>query len=185
MAQRTQTLTQSRRTQFSLRGLLGFTTAVCVLLGIGQWLDWLPITGALVWTTGWLQVALVLWPIVIALLWLFDADSRAYGYYVLAMGSLVVAHVLATILHFDVLRHNQIYLDENTCVELLGTTLNLTIPFVVVGLMIGLYMGLTARTTLPYLVGLFLAAAGLFGFVTLGLGLEWLPLLPREFVWWR
>jgi hypothetical protein len=89
-----------------------------------------------------------------------------------------------TILHFDALRHSRISLDQDACIEILGTTLNWTTPSGAVGLVIGLHMGLTARTTPPYLVGIFLAAVGLLGFVMLGLGLEWLPLPPREFVWW-
>ena len=185
MRLKTRTLAHPTRPQFSLRALLGFTTAVCVLLGAAQWLDWLAITNALLWTTGWLQIAVVLWPVVIALLWLFDAGAKAYGNCVLAMGTLVVLHVLATIVHLDTVARSPILLDQDTCIEILGTTLTWTIPSLAVGLVIGLYMGLTARTTLPYLTGLLLAAGGLFGFVMLGLGLEWLPLHPSEFVWWR
>jgi hypothetical protein len=64
------------------------------------------------------------------------------------------------------------------------TTLNWTVPSVAVGLAVALYLALTARTTLVYLIGCLLATIGLVGFLWFA---PWLAArLPglSDSVWW-
>jgi hypothetical protein len=180
----TPALTRSPKPQFSLRALLGFTTAVSFLLGLGYWIGWFSVCGAILRTTSWLQIGVTLWPITIALLWSFEADSRVYGKCVLALASFFIAHLFATILCLDVLRSSQTTVDSSACHVMLARTMNWTVPSVAIGVATGIYMGLTARTTLAYLVGCFLAAGGLLGFTLLGLGLGSQPLGLSRLVWW-
>lgn len=184
MVHNAQTLAQPKRPQFSLRTLFAFITAVSLLLGLAHWLDWLSVCGAIQWTTGWLQIGVTFWPIAIAVLWSFEAEARVYGKCVLALACLFIVHLLATILYLDALRSSQTAVDPIVYEVMLGSTLNWTLPSVAIGVLIGIYMGLTARTTLPYLAGCLLAAGGLLGFILLGLGPNWLPLNPKELVWW-
>lgn len=170
--------------QFSLRALFAFMTAVSLLLGLAHWLNWLSVCGVILWMTGWLQIGVTLWPIAIAVLWSFEAEAQVYGKCVLALASLFIVHLLATILYLDALRGSQTTADPIVFQVILGRTLNWTVPSVAIGVVIGIYMGLTARTTLPYLTGCLLAAGGLLGFIMLGLGPNSLPLRPTELVWW-
>ena len=175
---------QPTRLQFSLRALFAFITAVSLLLGFVHWLNWLSVCSAILWTTGWLQIVAMLWPIAIAVLWSFEAEARVYGKCVLALASLFIVHLLATILYLDALRGSPTTVDPIVFQAMLGRAFNWTVPSVAIGVVIGIYMGLTARTTFPYLAGCLLAAGGLLGFIVLGLGPYWLPLRPTELVWW-
>lgn len=176
-------VTLPRKLQFSLRTLFASMTAVSVLLGLGFWLGWPTVTGVILGVTKPLQIAVTFWPVVIGVLWLFEAEAKIYGRCVLFLASFFLFRFLVVVAYLEAVAHDPMGLDRSACEEMVLGMLNWTVPSVAVGLAIGLYFGLTARTTLAYLVGCFLTAVALLGSVWFAQRADWL-LGPLEIVWW-
>ena len=177
-------LFQNQRAQFSLRALLSVVTATGMLLGIGGWIGWLRVSGAILTAMQLCQVGVTFWPLVIAVLWWNDANAKIYGWCVFGLALLVLAHLSVTILHIEILRVGSAGFDAEQAKRVLGGTLNWMVPSVAIGTMVALYFGLTARSTLPYLVGCLFAAIGFVGFFwyAQGLASQWPGV--SAFVWW-
>ncbi len=182
MPEPTQTLKMSKRPQFSLRALCILVTAVSVLLGVGCWVGWTPLLGFAYMGTCLAQ-GVSFWPVLIAILLKKRADERIFGASVLAGGTLLVIHLLATILVIEMLRSADSALDPID--RVIADALNYVLPSVATGLLLGAFW----RRMWPnraYVAGCCLAAVGVVGFAWYGnrvFSVYWGRSLS-EIVWW-
>lgn len=186
MPKNTPTLEQPMRPQFGLRAMLVVVTLLSLALGLGGWMGWSDVFDFAMLATWYVQVHVTFWPVVMAVLWLFGADAKIYGRCVVVLGILFLSHLTAAILFVEMLCHTTWDLYPfNSHTGLIVTTLNWTVPSAAIGVAVGLCFGLTARTTFPYLLGCFLAALGVFGFLCFAVWLDSSRLYSlTDSVWW-
>jgi len=179
----------SNHLQFSLGALLMVVTAMSVLLGIGCWIGWWRCLALTQFGLFVGHFAVTGAPFVLILPGMPLPNRKVVGIWTLSLGALLILHVLATILGVEMLLRTPMLMDLHPFTHMIQGTLNWTVPYVAMGLLIAGFLWQQVRSNRACVAGCGLAAVGLAGCVWYGhrfwceyLGYDLSEL--SEIVWW-
>jgi uncharacterized membrane protein (DUF485 family) len=158
----------NRCPQFSLRALLIVVTATSVFLAVGSWIDWWRLV-ALAQLGIYLAHGLAtIAPFLLILPGMPLPNEKVIGKWVVALGALFVSHVLATVIVVEMLLQTPMLLDLNPYDGVVQATLNWTVPYVAVGLLIAGFFWQQVRGSPACMAGCGLATVGLVAWLWYG-----------------
>ena len=166
--QATSSLHTNSRPQFSLRTLLVVVTATSVLLAVGNWIGWWRLVAlaqlGICIAHGVATVA----PCMLILPGMPLPNKKVVGNWAIALGVLFVLHVVATAIVVEMLLQTPMLLDLNPYDGVVQATLNWTVPYVAVGLLIVGFFWQQVRGSRACMAGCGMAAVGLVAWVWYG-----------------
>ena len=178
-----------KRFQFDLRTMLGTMTAASALLSVGCWIGWGRILGLAQFCLFVAHIGATGAPLILMAPWIPTPNKKVVGTWACCLGALFVLHVLATSLVIERLLQIPLLFDIIPYDRFMLATLNWTVPYVAVGLLIATLFWQQARSSRTCMAGCCLAALGLAAAIGYGhrlfchyFGYD-LPELSER-VWW-
>lgn len=157
-----------KRFQFDLRTTLGVVTATSVLLGMGCWIGWGRILSLVQFCLCVAHIGATGAPLILMAPWIPTPNKKVVEIWVFSLGALFVLHVLATSLVIERLLQIPLLFDIIPYDRFMLATLNWTVPYVAVGLLIATIFWRQVRSSRICMTGCCLAAIGLAAAVGYG-----------------